>query len=107
VVEAAINKKRLPLPPAQERRSLPNPFWIAALTKEPPAICHAKGKLQTGGGVKALVYKKHATRAEQLLAIVQRVAHERRSMQHVGGDDCVALMRREALEARVGVDVEQ
>ena len=28
-------------------------------------------------------------------------------MQHVGGDDGVALMRRETLEARIGVDVEQ
>ena len=39
--------------------------------------------------------------------MVERVAHKRRGVQAVGRDDQVALARREALEARVGVDVEQ
>eukprot|EP00966_Prymnesium_polylepis_P227660 5268595-Prymnesium_polylepis.1 len=54
-----------------------------------------------------LVHHEYATRDKQLLAVVQRVAHEGRRVKTVGRDGNVALARRHTLEARVGVDVEQ
>ena len=68
VMAATIRKKRLPLAPAEQRAVLAGALWIAALGKQPPAVCHAKGDLREGGRQQTVIDDDNAARAEQVLA---------------------------------------
>eukprot|EP00966_Prymnesium_polylepis_P125977 2912851-Prymnesium_polylepis.1 len=53
------------------------------------------------------MYNKQTTSSQQLLTVLQRIAHERCCVQHVSADDSVALIKSKALQLHIGVDVQQ
>ena len=69
--------------PAQQWTDLSNALGITDLGKEPPAVCHPERDLVEGGVLQRLVDHKHTTHVEQLAAVTQRVAHERRRVQAI------------------------
>ena len=68
-MEAVVNKECLPLPPAQEWAVLPDALRVAALSKEPPTVRHAKGDLRKGGRSEGLIHDERAAGFEQLLTM--------------------------------------
>mmetsp|Transcript_24221 Transcript_24221/g.76724 ORF Transcript_24221/g.76724 Transcript_24221/m.76724 type:complete len:643 (+) Transcript_24221:3917-5845(+) len=103
--KAARRQDLTPVLPRQQRAWLVGALRVAR--KHPPPVGQAKRGLQKSTRSKQLIQKKEAPLAEQAAAVSQRVADEGRRVQHVGGDGEVERSRGEALEARVGVDVEQ
>ena len=106
-MEAIVEEQRLPLPPAQQRTLLSDTLRILDLSKQPPAVCHTKGVLVESSSGYEVVHDQHPTSTEELLAIVQRVAHKWRCVQHICANDDIALMQRKSLKTRVHIDIEQ
>jgi hypothetical protein len=86
---------------------LTKPFRVSAFVEKPPAVCQSERHLRERIGRESLVHDHQSRRLEELVAVAESGADERRGMETVGGDQQVELSASKALPAWVCIDVEQ
>ena len=107
LTKSCVHEKPFPLPPIEHGAGLPKPFRVSAFAEKPPAVCQSKRHLRERIGRESLVHDHQSRWLEELVAVAECGADERRGMETVGGDQQVELSTAKALPAWVCIDVEQ
>jgi hypothetical protein len=107
LTKSCVPEKPFPLPPIEHGAGLTKPFRVSAFVEKPPAVCQSERHLRERIGRESLVHDHQSRRLEELVAVAECGADERRGMETVGGDQQVELSASKALPAWVCIDVEQ